>query len=213
MAKRLSDIQLLSVGHSMQMAGAIYVEDGKAYLAFFPDDPLDFVTKDVYLKPPGAGVSFDDFVSVESLLMDSEEWQTFLRQTDLLETEVSIKNANGTIEKAILRKSQRQIEQGVSWKVFKRDGYACRYCANDDVPLTVDHLVTWESGGPSTVGNLVSACRKCNKVRGDLDYPAWLQHSFYQKVSQNLTEATRQANVKLVDTLDAIPRLVHKRSR
>lgn len=197
----------------MQMAGAIYVEDNKAYLAFFPDEHLDLVARDVYLKPPAAGASIDDFVSVESLLMNSEEWQTFLRQTDLLETEVSIKNANGTIEKAILRKSQRQVEQGVSWKVYKRDGYACRYCANDDVPLTVDHLVTWESGGPSTVANLVAACRKCNKTRGELDYAAWLQHPFYRRASQNLSEAARQANAKLVETLDAIPRLVHKRSR
>ncbi len=212
MAKRFSDIQLLSVGHSIQMAGAIYVGDGKAYLAFFPDEHLDLVAKDVYLKPPALGASLDDYVPVESLLMDSEEWQAFLRQTDLLETEVSIV-ANGTVEKAILRKSQRQIEQGVSWKVFKRDGYACRYCGNADVPLTVDHLVTWESGGPSTVANLVSACRKCNKVRSDTEYPAWLQHAFYQKVSQNLSEATRQANVKLVETLAQIPRLVHKRSR
>src|ERR1051325_4727957 len=102
MAKKFSDIQLLSVGHSMQMAGAIYVDGGKAYLAFFPDEHLDFVARDVYLKPPAPGASIDDFVEVESLLMSSEEWQTFLRQTDLLETEVSVKLANGTVEKAIV---------------------------------------------------------------------------------------------------------------
>jgi hypothetical protein len=212
--KKLEDINILSVGHSIQMAGAIYVGEGKAYLAFFPDEHMAFVQKDVHLRPPGEGFhDIERWVEVETLLMGPAEWETFLRQTDLLETEVSAKAANGTVEKAIVRKSQRQIEQGVSWRVFKRDGYACRYCANSDVPLTVDHLVTWEAGGPSIVDNLVSACRKCNKVRGDLGYPEWLQHAYYQKVSQNLSEAVRTANVRLVETLDKIPRLVHKRSR
>lgn len=212
MAKKLEDINLLSVGHSIQMAGAIYVGEGKAYLAFFPDEHLEFIQEGVYLRPPGSN-SIDDYVAVDSLLMDPAGWETFLRQTDLLETEVSAKAANGTVEKALVRKSQRQIEQGVSWRVFKRDGYACRYCANDDIPLTVDHLVTWESGGPSTVGNLVAACRKCNKTRGDREYAVWLQHPYYLKVSQNLSEAVREANVRLVETLDKIPRLAHKRTR
>ena len=58
--------------------------------------------------------------------------------------------------KAVIRKCQRNIEQGVSWNVFRRDGYACRYCGNKEVPLTVDHLVLWEESGPSTEANLVS---------------------------------------------------------
>lgn len=210
---KLSDINLLSIGHTIQMAGAIYVGEGKAYLAMFPDEQSRISVRQYDYETILLSSEGEEVAEVESLLMDTAEWQAFLRQTDLLETEVSLKAANGTIEKAILRKSQRQVEQGVSWKVFKRDGYACCYCANNDVPLTVDHLVTWESGGPSTVENLVSACRKCNKTRGELDYPSWLQHPFYKKVSQNLSEATRQANLKLVETLDAIPRLVHKRSR
>ncbi len=205
---KFSDINLLSIGHTIQMAGAVYVGDGKVYLALFPDEAGD-LSKGTTFQSQAQGAD----LPVEVLSMGPAEWETFLRQTDLLETEVTARAADGTIQKAILRKSQRQIEQGVSWKVFKRDGYACRYCANNDVPLTVDHLVTWESGGPSTVENLVSACRKCNKTRGELGYPVWLQHSFYRKVSQNLSEATRQSNVKLVETLDAIPRLVHKRSR
>lgn len=209
----LADLKLLSVGHSIQMAGAVYVGEGKAYLVFFPDEQLEMLNgKDTFLQAPG-NKDLDSMLRLEVLSMNQEEWQVFLRQTDLLETEVLARAADGTIEKAIIRKSQRQIEQGVSWRVFKRDGYACRYCANDDTPLTVDHLVTWESGGPSTVENLVAACRKCNKTRGDLSYPAWLKHAYYQKVSVNLPEAVQLANVRLIDTLDQIPRLVHKRSR
>ena len=74
---------------------------------------------------------------------------------------------DGTLTKAILRKTARQIEASVSWQVWRRDGCRCRYCGRDNVPLTVDHLVRWEEGGPSTEENLVSSCKKCNQSQGD----------------------------------------------
>lgn len=189
----LKDLNLLSIGHTIQMTGAVYAGEGKTLLVFFPGE-----------RPEG---------TIENLEMDQGEWETFLRQTDLLEVEAYVKEPTGVIGKAIVRKSTRQIEQGVSWKVFKRDGYKCRYCANDDVPLTVDHLVLWEKGGPSTVENLVSACRKCNKVRGNEEYADWLKHPFYLQASRKLDAVTRQANEALLATLDKIPRYAKVRSR
>ena len=59
---------------------------------------------------------------------DTEDWKKVLRQTDLLETEVLALSEDGKLTKAILRKSQRQIEARISWNVFRRDGYRCRYC-------------------------------------------------------------------------------------
>lgn len=190
---RLSDINLLSVGHTIQMAGAIYSGEGKTFLCFFPGESPEAETA--------------------SLEMDQVEWETFIKQTDLLEVQALVKDKSGTISKAVVRKSTRQIEQGISWRVFKRDHYACRYCGNDDVPLTVDHLVLWEEGGPSTVENLVAACRKCNKTRGNLQYADWLQHPFYRKVSGSLKPEVRVSNEALVATLDKIPRHAQVRSR
>lgn len=190
---KFTDINLLDVGNSILMTGAIFSGNGKHYLCFFPKDREDLPT--------------------EPLEMDHEEWKAFVRQTDLLETEVLQKASDGTLAKVILRKSQRQIEALVQWKVFRRDGYCCRYCGNDNVPLSVDHLVVWEEGGPSIEANLVSACKKCNKVRGNLSYAEWLRHPRYKNVSVNLTEEGRRANEALVHTLDAIPRMVHTRSR
>lgn len=79
--------------------------------------------------------------------------------------------------------------------------------------MTVDHIVTWEEGGPSTVENLVTACRKCNKIRGNTPYREWLRHPFYKKVSRNLPIVIVERNEALVHTLDAIPRMVHKPSK
>lgn len=192
---KFSDLNLLDFGHGTQLAGAIYASDDKIYFLPFPDEE-----------------SWST-LSVEQVNMSVEDWKTLLRQTDLLETEIMQAAADGTVTKAIVRKSTRQIEQHVSWNVYRRDGYACRYCGADSIPLTVDHLVTWESGGPSIEANLLAACRKCNKVRGDLDYASWLRHPHYLRVAEKLTQSGRQANEALVATLDSIPRRVHARSR
>jgi hypothetical protein len=192
---KLSELNLLSFGHTIQMAGAIFQGEGQTFLAFFPEDADN-----------------QDHV-LNRLELSLDDWNAIIRQTDLLETEILARAADGTLTKVVIRKSQRQIEQGVSWKVFKRDGYSCRYCGKDDIPLTVDHLVCWEAGGPSIVENLVSACRKCNKTRGDLSYADWLNHPYYRKVASGLSASEREANIQLLQTLGSIPLNVHKRSR
>lgn len=209
---RLSDIDVLKIGNTIQLAGAVFIGEGKMFICLFPEDRgaindiegndcTEFVAKD------------GERLIVETLDMDRADWDTFIRQTDLLETEVLTKASDSTLAKVVLRKSQRQIEAGVSWRVLKRDGFACRYCGKDDVPLTVDHLVCWEEGGPSIENNLVAADKRCNKTRGNLPYSQWLEHPYYKKVSAALTEEQRGANRRLVETLAAIPRMTHVRSR
>lgn len=191
---KLKDIDILRVGHEIQIAGAVFADSGNLYLCLLPDEP--------------AGGR-----KIETLDMDSEDWKKFIQQTDMLETEVLAKAKDGTLAKIILRKSARQVDQGVSWKVFKRDGYACAYCGAEGIPLSVDHLVTWEDGGPTIEDNLLTACRKCNKTRSNLSYADWLKHPFYLKVSQNLTAERRQKNQGILATLDRIPRKYHVNSR
>lgn len=209
---KLSDINLLSLGNTLQLSGAVYIGDGKVYLALFPEDKghledSEGVNGCLFWNEGG------DRYHAETLNMTQEDWAVFLRQTDLLETEVLSQASDGTLAKVVLRKSQRTIEQGVSWKVFKRDNYSCRYCGADDVPLTVDHLVCWEEGGPSTVENLVAADRRCNKTRGNLPYAQWLEHPYYKKVSLALTTQQRDANLRLLEVLPTIQKRLHQRSR
>jgi len=182
---------LLEFGNGINLSGAVFSDHDRTIILMFPDNEVDYITiPDVSL----------------------EDWKRILRQTDLLETEVLI-NDNGGIKKAILRKSGRQIDGRISWKVFKRDGYACRYCGNDDVPLTVDHLVLWEEGGPSIEENLVSACGKCNKKRGNMQYGDWLASQEYISRSANLDPYIIMMNSNLLETLDGIPRKLHIQSR
>jgi hypothetical protein len=121
---KFSDLNLLSFGNTIQLTGAIYSGEGKSFLCFFPGDKND--------------------LPQEILELTTEEWNEMIKQTDLLEAEVLARASDGRLAKIVLRKSARQISQGVSWNVFRRDGYKCRYCGKDKVPLTVDHLILWE---------------------------------------------------------------------
>ena len=190
------DLDLKTVGREVLLAGGVWSSDGKVYVCLFPE----------------LGVLEEYDLNV--LHMTADDWKLLIRQSDLMETEVLEKAADGKLTKVVARKCQRQIEQSVSWNVFRRDGYACRYCGNDKVPLTVDHLVLWEEGGPSIEENLVAACRRCNKVRGNTQYADWLKHPSYWKVAtRGLTSAQQRANYVLADTLDGIPRFVTKRKK
>lgn len=113
----------------------------------------------------------------------------------------------------ILRKGQRQLDQKIAWQVYRRDKYRCRYCGIDNVPLTVDHIITWETGGATHEKNLLTACKKCNRKRGNLDYGSWLQHKYYIEKCKFLPESIKLANEAIVKELNKLPRLAKPRSR
>jgi hypothetical protein len=148
---KLSDIDIKRIGNTVQLIGGVWAGDGDVFFIPFPEDGGELqITNSVQ---DGMVVSYQLSASpfpaerVHVLSMDLEDWKRFLAQTDLMETEVMARARDGSLVKAVMRKSQRQIDQNVSWAVFRRDGYACRYCGRDDVPLTVDHLLLWEEGG------------------------------------------------------------------
>lgn len=187
----IADLPPFSVGNTIQLVGAVYHGEGLLLLCPTPGEEECFAREMPLL-----------------LEMTTVEWDEFLRRTDLQEVEVS----NG-VQKAILRKTQRTIDANVSWNVFRRDRYACRYCGRDDVPLTVDHLVLWEEGGPSVEANLVSACKKCNKTRGNTPYAEWLHSDYCQEKARGLSMDVVLANAELVDALPDIRRVDRVRSR
>ncbi len=187
---------LTSVGNTVGLVGGVWSEEGKVYLCLFPEYNGDH-----------------DHDAPEYVEMNGDDWARLLKQSDLLETEVLSKCEDGKLYKAIARKCQRNIDQQVSWNVFRRDSYACRYCGRDNVPLTVDHLVLWENGGPSTEANLVSACKKCNKTRGNTEYADWLVHSYYLRVAEKLSMKQREANTDLISTLFSIEPVINIRKK
>lgn len=193
---KLSEIPLTSIGSTVQIVGALYADRDNLYVVSLPDANMEGLP-------------------IRHLAMSSEEWETFIDQTDKVEVMALVKSETGEIGKALVKKTTRIISQHISWNVYRRDHYRCRYCGNNKVPLTVDHLVRWEDGGPSIEDNLVTSCKECNKIRGDQDYGVWLKSSYYRRVSQSLPGQILDANDALLPTLVRIPRhpLGGKRSR
>ncbi len=157
------------------------------------------------VKLPDEEITSND---IKVIRPDINTWHKILFQLDNVEVSGIRKGQN-----VILRKSQRNIESIVSWQVYRRDNYKCRYCGVDNVPLTVDHIITWESEGESHPDNLVSCCRKCNRIRGNTPYEEWIKSDYYKTVSGSLTEDIKKLNLELIDKLDTLPRVGRKRKR
>lgn len=144
---------------------------------------------------------------------DSELFKKIVRQMDIQEVELS----NGEGAKMIVRKTQRAVDQRVTWEVFRRDGYRCRYCGVDGgengATLSYDHVKLWEEGGEWSVENGVTACRKCNKQRGNTDYEEWINGDIYRRKMINLDPLTVELNRALVDKYKNFPTRVSQRRR
>lgn len=175
---RLEDINILDIGNTIQIAGTIWAGNGVCFIT------------------PGPN-SVEDFSDIKLLKLSVEDWEKFLRQSDLLETEILSNDASG-IKKILYRKSQRQIDSVMQWVVFQRDNYTCRYCGRTGLPLTVDHVDLWEEGGATIPDNLISACKKCNKDRGRMQYSDWLNSEVYVKVSASLPEEVMKKNLEVL---------------
>lgn len=158
---KLQDLDLHAFGDTIQIAGMLY-HDG-------PNDRF-FVLPFPEQEPLGP-YWFEDTTVLE---MDLDEWTRFVHQSDRVEVMASVVDQHGNLGKAFVLKSARQIAQNVSWAVYRRDNYRCSYCGADSVPLTVDHLVLWEEGGPSIPENLCLPARNATRGGGILRTPTGL---------------------------------------
>ncbi len=191
----LRDLDILDIGNTIQIAGALWQDEKTTYLVLLPNETID--NTELVVLP-----------------MDVPEWERFIRQTDILETEILRDDGTGII-KQLVRKSQRQIDNRVQWTVFKRDGYRCRYCGTEGVPLTVDHCKTWESGGATVEMNLLSACKRCNRIRGNMPYENWLESPAYKSLSKDLSTENKDKNNQILASIAYLSTLktVNRRSR
>lgn len=57
--------------------------------------------------------------------------------------------------------------------VFERDDYTCQYCGARGRRLECDHIFPASRGGSDDLSNLATACRPCNRDKGDLTIEEW----------------------------------------
>lgn len=51
-------------------------------------------------------------------------------------------------------------------EIFRRDNYTCQYCGKYSDELTIDHVIPKHLGGEHTWENVVTACARCNHLKG-----------------------------------------------
>lgn len=149
----LGDVHFEDFGDTYGISGVLYENDGKFLL----------------LLTPEAGIPQNIPTITKPL---KEDWEKILRHSDL-GTHVVMDPDNKGVVKAIYHKSRRQVEQHIIWEVYRRDNFTCCYCGRNDVPMTVDHYLPQALGGETTVDNLRTSCRKCNKRKGDMKPQDW----------------------------------------
>lgn len=188
MRQQFKEAELLKFGNEYTIKGIVFgePEDKQDLIVYFPKEKYA-------LEEPA------------ELIATEDELYVLFEQLDQCNVE-----GHGKI---ILKKGIRNLDQKICWEVYRRDKYKCRYCGIDNVPLTVDHIITWESGGATHPDNLLTCCKKCNRKRGNLDYGSWLQHKYCEAKSQFLSQKERDANEAITRKLAILPRMKVQRSR
>lgn len=69
------------------------------------------------------------------------------------------------------RRTSRDPNSALRWRVANRDGFRCRHCGespalNAGVTLHIDHIVPWSEGGETILENLQTFCSDCNLGKG-----------------------------------------------
>lgn len=177
------------IGNDLFIGGLILSNGNELYIVPLPDEfeNADSIVPDEF---PGAVIDTRNGV-----------FEAIIKQTDLMEVEIA--DPKDPLKKILVRKCQRQLDTNVSWQCFRRDGFKCRYCGRDDVPLSYDHVITWETGGANTVENGITACKKCNKTRGNTVYGEWLRSDYYLAVSQGLENGVHEENLRVLARLES----------
>ena len=62
----------------------------------------------------------------------------------------------------------RYLPKKLRRKIFERDNFTCVYCGarSYEEPLEIDHVIPRCKGGTDNENNLVTSCRKCNRMKG-----------------------------------------------
>src|ERR1019366_2715175 len=109
-----------------------------------------------------------DDTTIERWSPTTEQWEAWLKQSDDPIMKIYGTGDLAHVVKAIVRKSERQIDQAIVWQVYARDNYTCVYCHKTGIPMTVDHYLAQALGGITTLSNLLTSCRKCNKLKRNM---------------------------------------------
>lgn len=170
MLNRASDKDLLAqlmlhAGQLYNISGLVFQGNEKTFLVMFPTaSELEAEWNDDRTVMGQIWVAYLEGIFNPTV----PELQAIIKRTD---SPLIFEQDEIGILKSIIRKSQRVISGAVQQQIWHRDGFQCMYCGQGipKVQLTVDHFVPVERGGKDEPSNYLSACRQCNKNKGNQD--------------------------------------------
>jgi hypothetical protein len=186
------NINIHKFGNELTISGMIFSKGKDLYFLPFPD--VDY-----------------SHMKMHMITSDTLDWNKLIYQLDNVETVVKAKDENNKLVKIIVRKSQRKLEEKIVWNVFRRDRYTCQYCGRLDVPLTIDHIIRWENMGQTVEDNLISACKKCNNTRGNMEFEDWLKSDYYLEHCKDIH--MQRWNKEAFEKAKNLPLREYKRNR
>jgi hypothetical protein len=150
-------------GQNLHIGGVIFEGNGEEVVVLVPDSSID----------PDRWQA----TGVRHVSPTLEEWSDLLKQSD--DPVFFQLDESGTI-KAVHRKVRFQISGAVQQRIWVRDELQCVYCERPmgEVTLTIDHWMPLELDGANDETNYLSACRKCNKRKGDLHPREWCRQMY-----------------------------------
>lgn len=107
------------------------------------------------------------------------------------------------------------IRQEKRLALYLRDGLACVYCGarvENGVQLSLDHLRPVSKGGTNGASNLVTCCRHCNTIRGNVSLSVFLRRAFEIDATDATTIRRRiQRNIRRRLPLDEAKKMIARR--
>jgi len=79
--------------------------------------------------------------------------------------------------------------------LLEKWGRTCAYCAAQNIPLEVEHIVPKSRGGTNRISNLTLSCRPCNEKKGSQVIDIFLKHD-----PERVKKILGHTNVSLKDT-------------
>jgi hypothetical protein len=115
------------------------------------------------------GCEYDAVHNSHVIHVSTEDWSEFIRFSDDPQILTDLNR------KIFQRKLRYAISGEVQQKVWAADGFRCRYCGAKmgERLLTIDHFIPLELGGANDTTNYLTACKKCNKNKGNTHPKDW----------------------------------------
>lgn len=115
-------------------------------------------------------IAFIEYINTEDI--DEQEIEIKVTDSNSI-NEILSKKAKENRILELKKRTPRNINLKLRFKVLQRDNFKCCSCGNSpaknhDIELHIDHIKPWSKGGETILENLQTLCSKCNLGKSNI---------------------------------------------